>query len=79
MTGTIVQNDKSYRDSESRAAAVWNGKLDKSRVNLALACEGHVRGYSFLTLDGNFRTRFKEALGRKCLTSYVVTKKDLLK
>ncbi|KAF3911294.1 hypothetical protein ABW21_db0200652 [Orbilia brochopaga] len=48
--------------------------LEESRVDLALACEGHVRGYSFLTMDKTFCSHFQSSLTKWALTTYCVPK-----
>ncbi|KAK6359390.1 hypothetical protein TWF696_000550 [Orbilia brochopaga] len=59
--------------------ASWKQMLVGSRVDLALACEGHVRGYSFLTKDGKFCSHCRSSLTKWGLTTYCVPNKALLR
>ncbi|RVD83999.1 uncharacterized protein DFL_005766 [Arthrobotrys flagrans] len=51
----------------------WKDVL-KARIDLALACEGHAKNYSFLTADKKFYDCFKDSLEKEGVTVYCVKK-----
>ncbi|KAJ6263385.1 hypothetical protein Dda_1948 [Drechslerella dactyloides] len=50
----------------------WRGKMKQSRVDLAFACEGHTKGFAFVTADANFQAHFAHGLQNEGITTYVV-------
>ncbi|KAF3189862.1 hypothetical protein TWF106_007157 [Orbilia oligospora] len=57
---------KRYESDFKNAKKLWSTKMPTARIDLALACEGHINGYSFLTSDFEF---FK--LFRTLITNYI--------
>ncbi|KAJ6261710.1 hypothetical protein Dda_2508 [Drechslerella dactyloides] len=55
----------------------WEKMLGRSRVDVALACEGHLKGLAFLTADQNVEGDFGDGLDDQGLKVYTISREWL--
>ncbi|KAF3173221.1 hypothetical protein EYR41_010054 [Orbilia oligospora] len=68
---------KRYESDFQKAKKLLSRKVPAARMDLALACEGHINGYSFLTSDFKFFEVFRTTLDSQKLTVYCIKSEDL--
>ncbi|KAK6525988.1 hypothetical protein TWF281_011031 [Arthrobotrys megalospora] len=68
---------KQYGSAFEVAKKKWSRDMPAAWTDLALACEGHINGYSFLTSDFKFIKNFKTVFNHQKLTVYCIRSKGL--
>ncbi|KAF3314192.1 hypothetical protein TWF173_005055 [Orbilia oligospora] len=75
---TTPKAAKRFAVALNKAQEHWEPvDTENTRMDIGMACEGHINQYAFLTADKTFCNFFEHILNKKNVTVYCVEEKDL--